>query len=117
MKNAKIIEALNVTINGLSMLRDELANADNTAVDTKAVAEAPMNPPVDDTEVSADSIDIEALKKMKYNEFKKYASQLGVDCKGKRDEIMERIEALGVIVDDGDDDGHQQQQVELPIVR
>ena len=91
MKNAKIIEALNVTINGLSMLRDELANADNTAVDTKAVAEAPMNPPVDSTEVSADSVDIEALKKMKYNEFKKYASQLGVDCKGTRDEIMSRV--------------------------
>ena len=91
MKNAKIIEALNVTINGLSMLRDELANADNTAVDTKAVAEAPMNPPVDDTEVSADSIDIEALKKMKYNEFKKYASSIGVDCKGTRDEIMSRV--------------------------
>ena len=91
MKNTKIIEALNVTINGLSMLRDELANADNTAVETKAVAEAPMNPPVDDTEVSADSIDIEALKKMKYNEFKKYASSIGVDCKGTRDEIMSRV--------------------------
>ena len=91
MKNAKIIEALNVTINGLSMLRDELANADNTAVETKAVAETPMNPPVDDTEVSADSVDVEALKKMKYNEFKKYASQLGVDCKGTRDEIMSRV--------------------------
>ena len=91
MKNTKIIEALNVTINGLSMLRDELANADNTAVETKAVAEAPMNPPVDDTEVSADSIDIDALKKMKYNEFKKYASSIGVDCKGTRDEIMSRV--------------------------
>ena len=93
MKNAKIIEALNVTINGLSMLRDELQNG-QTAQTTEAPTKTEvMNTPVEDNtaEVSADSIDVEALKKMKYNEFKKYASQLGVDCKGTRDEIMSRV--------------------------
>ena len=36
---------------------------------------------------------------MKYNEFKKLASSLGVDCKGTRDEIMARVVALGVVTD------------------
>lgn len=101
MNNKKIIEALNVTINGLSMLRDELQNG-QTAQTTEAPAKTEvMNPPVEaekTEEVSADSVDIEALKKMKYNEFKKYASHLGVDCKGTRDEIMSRVVAkLGAV--------------------
>lgn len=46
------------------------------------------------TEVSVGDINVEELKAMKYNEFKKYAASLGVKCTGTRDEIMERILAL-----------------------
>lgn len=93
MNNKKIIEALNVTINGLSMLRDELQNGQTSQTTEAPTKTEVMNTPVEEktAEVSADSVDVESLKKMKYNEFKKYASQLGVDCKGTRDEIMSRV--------------------------
>lgn len=40
---------------------------------------------------------------MKYNEFKKFASSLGVKCTGTRDEIMERILALNTTVSKEED--------------
>ena len=95
MNNKKIIEALNVTINGLTMLRDELMSGNTETPNTHA--ETPktevMNPPVEETTKTetTNEVDVESLKKMKYNDFKKYASKLGVDCKGTRDEIMDRV--------------------------
>ena len=90
MNNKKIIEALNVTIKGLSMLRDEFENGATTTTPVEAI-NAPEAPVADEAPVTTGDVDVEVLKKMKYNEFKKYASKLGVDCKGTRDEIMSRV--------------------------
>ena len=111
--NAEIIKGINMTIAGLETIKSALAGgAEETATAEapksksvarreKAQAEEPMNPPVE-TEGSAEAVtgkfDVEQLKAMKYNDFKKLAAQLGVKCTGTRDEIMERILALDVTV-------------------
>lgn len=109
--NAEIIKGIDMTIAGLETIKSALAGgAEETAtaeapksktVGKKAQAEEPMNPPVE-TEGSAEAVtgkfDVEQLKAMKYNDFKKLAAQLGVKCTGTRDEIMERILALDVTV-------------------
>ena len=97
MNREKIIEALNITINGLNLLRDEVENSTKEtvreAVKEVITKEEPKETVVNDT-IENGNIDVESLKAMKYNDFKKYASQLGVKCTGTRDEIMERILAL-----------------------
>ena len=113
MNNAEIIKGLDLTIEGLTAIKKALEVADATMVPTpvaeapskkeKAQNEAPMNPPVEENEGSATEavvgkFDVEQLNSMKYNEFKKLSSSLGVKCTGTRDEIMERILALDVTV-------------------
>lgn len=98
MKNAEIIEGLNMIIKGITSLRDALADGEvQTTEPVHEESEGAMNVPVADASAGADSVGIktiEELKHMKYNEFKKYASSLGVKCTGSRDEILARIIAL-----------------------
>lgn len=114
MNNAEIIKGLDLAIEGLTTIKKAMMVADGAVAEapkSKAVAkkaqEESMNPPVEETEGSAEEtvtgkFDVEELKAMKYNDFKKLASSLGVKCTGTRDEIMERILALDVTVtDDG----------------
>ena len=74
-----------------------------TKKETEKVAEnkAPKKE-VEATEETTDSVkesySLEELKKMKYNEFKKLASSLGVKCTGTREEITEKILAVPVDV-------------------
>ena len=112
MNNAEIIKGIDLTIEGLTTIKNALAVADG------AVAEAPkkkgkaqkeaMNPPVEEEEAveSGSAVvghfDVEQLKAMKYNDFKKLAASLGVKCTGTRDEIMERILALDVTITEED---------------
>lgn len=120
MNNAEIIKGLDLAIEGLTTIKNALAVAEDVSTpveDTpkksksverreKAQKEV-MNPPVEETEGSAEEavtgkFDVEQLKSMKYNDFKKLASQLGVKCTGTRDEIMERILALDVTLTEDD---------------
>lgn len=115
MNNAEIIKGIDMTIAGLEAIKTALAgNAEAPATaeapKSKSVArrekvqkEEAMNAPVaeDDgavEEAVAGKFDVEQLKSMKYNDFKKLAASLGVKCTGTRDEIMERILALNVTV-------------------
>ena len=93
MNNAEIIRGINMTIEGLTLIKSALS-AESSAPVAEDIIPAPAEAPVAETSVAPVSIDVETLKKMKYNEFKKYASSLGVKCTGTRDEIMERILAL-----------------------
>ena len=111
MNKVELIKGIEATITGLEAIK--IALSEDTAVETpaksksvarreKAQKEEPvMNPPVEETEGSAEitgKFSVEQLNSMKYNEFKKLASSLGVKCTGTRDEIMERILALNVVV-------------------
>ncbi len=92
MNNAELMKGLDMTIEGLSMIREALLEqnsvASTVAVGKSEKVEEPLEV-VDTTE------DLRAsLQRMKYNEFKKYAASLGVKCTGSRDEILERILAL-----------------------
>lgn len=92
MNNAEIIKGIDLTIEGLKTIKNALAGdevAPKSEPDTakKEVAEAPV------LEGTLE-FDVEELKAMKYNEFKKLAASLGVKCTGTRDEIMARILAL-----------------------
>lgn len=109
MNNAEIIKGIETTIEGLmtikkALLVEEGAVAEAPRTEKKAeqkkAQEEPINPPVKETEGSAvaEELDVEQLKAMKYNDFKKLASSLGVKCTGTRDEIMERILALDTTV-------------------
>ena len=88
MNNAEIIKGIDMTIEGLTILKSALS----------APAEAPavedILPAPEVSETPAPVYDEATLKAMKFNEFKKLASSLGVKCTGTRDEIMERILAL-----------------------
>lgn len=113
MNNAEIIKGIDLTIEGLTTIKNALMVTDEAeAPKSKSVAKRekaqaePMNPPAEETEGSAviGKLDVKQLKAMKYNDFKKLAAQLGVKCTGTRDEIMERILALDVTVtEDGAD--------------
>lgn len=121
MNNAEIIKGIDLTIEGLTAIKNALAVAEGAVAPTPVEAEAPksksvarrekaqkeeevMNPPVEETEGSATEeavvgkFSVEQLKSMKYNDFKKLAASLGVKCTGTRDEIMERILALDVTI-------------------
>lgn len=115
MNNAEIIKGIDLTIEGLTTIKNALMVADGAVAEapkSKSVAkrekaqEEPMNPPVEETEGSAEAVvgkfDVEQLKSMKYNDFKKLAASLGVKCTGTRDEIMERILALDVTITEDD---------------
>lgn len=115
MNKAEFIKGINMVIKGLTAMRDAVENegaekntatptapATKTAVGGKKAPvaktakkeEAAQEAPTDgQTYTTAE------LTGMKYNEFKKLASSLGVDCKGTRDEIMARVVALGVVTD------------------
>lgn len=108
MNNAEIIKGIDLTIEGLTSIKKALmveapateADAPKSKSVAKKAQKEVMNPPVEETEGSAvvGKFDVEQLKSMKYNDFKKFAATLGVKCTGTRDEIMERILALDVTV-------------------
>lgn len=120
MNKVEIIKGLDLVIEGLTTIKNAVStDAVAPEVETpkksksesrreKAQKEEPMNPPVEETEGSAEEVaghyTLEELRGMKYNEFKKLASSLGVKCTGTRDEIEERIIALGVVVEDVTED-------------
>ena len=88
MNNAEIIKGIDMTIEGLNLIKSALL-----APVEKTVEEV-LPAPEEVSETPVTTYDVEALKSMKYNDFKKLASSLGVKCTGTRDEIMERILAL-----------------------
>lgn len=90
MNNAEVIKGIEMTINGLTAIKNALG-----AEKTESVSPAKVETPVTDVPVTADGVlSVEQMNAMKYNEFKKYAASLGVKCTGTRDEIMNRILAL-----------------------
>lgn len=97
--NVEIIEGIELTIKGLESIKKALmseAGAEKEAKDTKSKPETKvMEEPKEAVEsTEAGGYTVEELQAMKYNDFKKLASKLGVKCTGTRDEIMERILAL-----------------------
>lgn len=99
MNNAEVIRGIEMTIEGLTAIKSALGVAENTApakVEEKPVMNAPVEEKKDDSaqQTTGDIPDEKTLGKMKYNEFKKYAAELGVKCTGTRAEIMKRILAL-----------------------
>lgn len=116
MNKAEIIKGINMAIEGLETLRNAINDEDNaeakTTAPAKTVAKTATKPATKavakttakkeaDEEATGDgqTFTTAELSGMKYNEFKKLASSLGVDCKGTRDEIMARVVALGVVTD------------------
>lgn len=97
MNKAKVIEGIAKAIEGLTLISNALSEEGDAVV---VNMNAPVEAPVDTSETSDTPIyDMATLKSMKYNEFKKLAAGLGVKCTGTRDEILDRIVALGVVVD------------------
>lgn len=112
MNKAEVIKGIDITIAGLTTIKNALAVEVTTEVETPKKSKSverreksqEVNPTVEETEGSdvAVKFDVEQLNSMKYNEFKKFAASLGVKCTGTRDEIMERILALESSEDDAE---------------
>ena len=105
MNKVEVIKGIEETIKGLEHIKTALCEVEKVVPfpsnDVKVEkAEAPTSTENNATVVG--KFDVEQLNAMKYNEFKKLASSLGVKCTGTRDEIMERILALDVVVDNGE---------------
>lgn len=103
MNNAEIIKGIEETITGLETIKKALmaGSATPESPKSKSVAkrEQEQEESAEDNNVGAvGKFSVEQLTSMKYNEFKKLASSLGVKCTGTRDEIMERILALDVVI-------------------
>lgn len=99
MNKEELIKGIDLTIEGLSAIRNSISeSAENTTSKTCGKAnkskETTAVEKSEAGEVTSGGFDVEELKGMKYNDFKKFASSLGVKCTGTRDEIMERILAL-----------------------
>lgn len=93
MNNTEIIKGIDLALEGLKTIKNALTLA-GEEVAPKTVTKAEPNVATEEPEAQASlefNIDVEKLKAMKYNEFKKFASSLGVKCTGTRDEIMARI--------------------------
>lgn len=132
MNKAEFIKGLNMAIEGLTAMRDAVEKADGNAVaktaSTPAPAatskpaiggakKAPVTPAKTTPAPKADgqTYTTSELSGMKYNEFKKLASSLGVDCKGTRDEIMARVVALGVVTDAGESSATSAKEDKKPV--
>lgn len=105
MNKAKLIEGLNETISGLTAVRDALSEGETTTSVTTPTAKVPKKTTApaaksDVTPGTKGKFDPDQLNSMPYNEFKKLAAQLGVSCKGTRDEIMARVMALDITFDE-----------------
>lgn len=110
MNNAEIIKGIDMTIAGLTAIKSALGEASVEKTASKKTQEV-MNAPVVEEKkepVAEGTVDVEKLNSMKYNEFKKYAAQLGVDCKGTRDEIMQRVLALGNVSETAEDTSEEE---------
>lgn len=106
MKNERLIEGLNMIIEGATILRNEIisgaeVSAESNGAESKSVTrrkavqkeEPVMNTP-EETEAGAEvegTLSREQLMSMKFNDLKKLGASLGVSCSGKRDEIIDRI--------------------------
>lgn len=106
MKNERLIEGLNMIIEGATILRNEIisgaeASTESNGAESKSVTrrkavqkeEPVMNAP-EETEAGAEvegTLSREQLMSMKFNDLKKLGASLGVSCSGKRDEIIDRI--------------------------
>ena len=123
MKNAEIIKGLDVAIKGLTMIKtaieaenggsENVEKAMNAPTKAKTVpatktpakttaAKAPAKksaPAQAESNADGQTYTVAELNAMNYNDFKKLAASLSVDCKGKRDEIMARVVATGVVTD------------------
>lgn len=116
MNKAEIIKGLTATINGLNALVEALQADEQTEAKTATAATKPAigggkakptakptakttTAPAAEASTDGQTFTTAQLTGMKYNEFKKLASSLGVDCKGTRDEIMARVVATGVVTD------------------
>lgn len=112
MNNAEIIKGIDLMLQGLNTIKAELVKGGECncnkvlefpAKEVKAQKETPVvEDSQDSAEVMVGKFDVEQLNSMKYNEFKKLAASLGVKCTGTRAEIMERILALDVIIENGE---------------
>lgn len=111
MNKAKLIEAINMTIESLNMVLEALG--DDSAAETvteaaepkktaKTVKKTPaVKKPVksDDSEetaaeetASAGNKSLAEVKKMGYNDLKKYAQSIGIKAVGTRDQIVAKVE-------------------------
>lgn len=124
MKNERIIEGLNVIIEGATILRDELAGGveKRNAVESKSATrrqavqkEQPaMNEP-EETEATVEGkFSREQLMSMKFNELKKLGASVGVSCKGTRDEIVERMLQVTVTATVVENDEAEPEKTEAP---
>lgn len=94
MNNEEFIRGLKVMNSGIDIILSSLINEITESDEVSAVAKEKQ-----ETKTSGDTYTTAQLKGMRYNEFKKLASTLGVKCTGTRDEIMSRIVDLGVVSD------------------
>ena len=109
MNKAKLIEALNMTIESLNMVLEALGedSAEETAVTeaaepkktvktaktAKKTATKPVNPEKEDEEETASSgdVSVDEIKAMGYNDLKKYAQSIGIKAVGTRDQIVAKV--------------------------
>lgn len=94
MKKAEIIEALKVILVALEGENEETSVPEEKTETKKAKSGKTAKTP-EPKEAEADDEEgeftREELLAMKFNEMKKLGAKLGVDCKGTRDDIIERI--------------------------
>lgn len=105
MRNKELVKALDKIAEGITDVRnllvaeeEPIATAESkTSKKTASAAKKAKEPEVDmnepeEADNAGDASELkESLMKMKYNELKKYAKEVGVDAKGTRDDIIERI--------------------------
>lgn len=134
MKNERLIEGLNMIIEGATILRNEIisgaeASAESNGAESKSVTrrkavqkeEPVMNAP-EETEAGAEvegTLSREQLMSMKFNDLKKLGASLGVSCSGKRDEIIDRILNVSVKAsvepEESEDEGTAEKGKVVPI--
>ena len=83
--NAELIRGIDTVISGLALIKNALA----TEEVSKPVAVETTPVKGDESTSTINGYSKEQIEGMKYNEFKKFAAQLGVKCTGTRSEIME----------------------------
>lgn len=134
MKNERLIEGLNMIIEGATILRNEIisgaeASTESNGAEYKSVTrrkavqkeEPVMNTP-EETEAGAEvegTLSREQLMSMKFNDLKKLGASLGVSCSGKRDEIIDRILNVSVKAsvepEESEDEGTAEKGKVVPI--
>lgn len=115
---SKKIEALKAIVENLNIIIEEIEGCDTCSCTESSERGTPASKPktkkTESAAVVTEEVTEESLGEMGYNDLKSLAKQLGVNAKGSREELVNRILSAGSESESADEDPTEEAPVETP---